>query len=101
MVEKINQAEEMPVKTLAEKITAMEPPHNCPPISYEELEQFGREAAAKVTIHPSVAAQKEIEAALKIAGIPKRFLDRDFESYEATTDKQLSAKGFSKKYADH
>jgi DNA replication protein DnaC len=64
------------------------------------LAAFGRREAARVAAERRRAAQTELERAVGRSGIPRRFLDRTFENYEAGTPEQRRALSVCRAYAD-
>jgi DNA replication protein DnaC len=71
-----------------------------PPLTAEELAAFSQREAARFAAERRQAVQAALERAVGRSGIPRRFLDRNFENYEAGTPEQRRALSVCRAYAD-
>ncbi len=84
----------------------MEPPRSIrspgstPLPSAEDLAAFGQREAARLAAERRRAAQVELERAVGRSGVPRRFVDRTFENYQAGTLGQRQALSVCRGYAD-
>ena len=75
-------------------------PGSSPLPSAEELAAVGQREAVRLAAERRRAAQADLERAVGRSGIPRRFLDRTFESYLAGTQGQRRALDVCRAYAD-
>ena len=69
------------------------------PAALEELEAVSRAAVAELEQARRTSAQATLEKALGRAGIPRRFIGRGFDAYQATGEDQRRALTLCRQYA--
>jgi DNA replication protein DnaC len=75
-------------------------PGSTPLPSAEDLAAVSREEAERLAAERRRAAQRELERAVGRAGIPRRFRDRTFASYQADTPAQRHALALCRAYSE-
>ena len=79
----------------------IESPGSNPCPSLEELRAYGREQALLIAKERRGKEQKEIEATIQRAGIPRRFRGKSFDGYETFSEASKLALAVCRGYADY